>query len=142
MTGHLCHSLVFWIQKLWKRINHKCLNQEGHGTHKTGMKSSMKCKMTDIPLSVCDPASNESKAKDKQMEHTSCPEGAQSGLRSKDVNFKARFTFSKCYGLELKKKSFFSFFKSATWLQIPMDEGMKLKTTMVKHMNYSKLQEI
>jgi hypothetical protein len=84
-----------------KRINHKCLSHKGHGTHETGVKSSMKCKVTDISCLCVSGSVSKDKTKVKQMDLTPCPEGVQSGLRGERVNSKAKFTFSKCYMLGL-----------------------------------------
>ena len=51
-------------------------------------------------------SASESKAKDKQMDLTSCPEGAQSRLRGDGVNSNTKLTFSKGYSLELENPLF------------------------------------
>ena len=65
----------------------------------------MKHKVADITLPVCEPVCQKSKAKDKQMDLTPCPKGAQSGLRG--GNSKASVTFYICYDQKLENLSFF-----------------------------------
>ncbi|KAM7236409.1 hypothetical protein CapIbe_012081 [Capra ibex] len=98
MTRHLCHYPVSWIQRAWKRIDHKCLSHKGHGTPGAGGKSSMKYKVTDITLPVCEPVCQKSKAKDKQMSLTPYPKGAQRGLGG--GNSKVQCTFVFCHNCE------------------------------------------
>ena len=68
-------------------------------------KSSMKYKVTDITLPVCEPVCQKSKAKDKQTDLTPYPKGALSGLGG--GNSKASFTFYICYDPKLENLTFF-----------------------------------